>query len=148
MVVVGLVAPVPGGLPPLPTVSVEGPVRTQCLALETEEPLFDEFFPQPLYVQLLPEERPDFFPQGPWYRADIGPDSLRTLFSLSAWQPAGTDSIDIAWYHSPPIRIPARGESRVGRVTRRGYINFYHALLAPDRIVRVKELSCPATLGP
>jgi hypothetical protein len=148
VVVVGLVAPVPGGLPPLSTVSAEIPMRTQCLALETEEPLFDEFLPRPLYVQLLPQERPHIFPHGPWYRADIGPDSLRALFSFSAWQPAGPDSIDIAWYHSPPIRIPARGERRVGRVTRRGYINLFHALLSPDRIARVNELRCPARSVP
>ena len=148
IIVLGLVLPVPGGLPPLVTSTAEPPTRAQCLALESDEPLFDEFFPQPLYVELQPEPRPGVFPQGPWYRADLGADSMRAIFTLSAWQPAGSDSIDIAWYHSPPIRIPARGESRVGRVTRRGYINFFHALLAPDRIVRVRELSCPPRVGP
>jgi hypothetical protein len=143
ILIAGLVAPIPGGLPPLPPVPGARPALPQCLTLKTDQPLFDEWFPQPLYVELLPQERQGFLPEGPWYGADIGPDSMRAIFSFSVWQPAGSDSIDITWYHGPPIRIPARGDTRVGRITRRGYINFFHALLAPDRIVHVTEVPCP-----
>ena len=144
IVVAGLIVPVPGGLQPLPRFTGQAPLKAQCVSIESAAPLFDEYFPQPLPVQLLPAQVSSVLPlDAPTYQAVIGPDSLRGIFAFSVWQPAGLDSIDLTWYHSPPIRMPAQGATRTGRVTRRGYISFYHALLAPDQTVRVSEVPCP-----
>ena|SRR5688500_3367452 len=141
VVIVGLIVPIPVGLPAPPPGTAGVPTRAQCLALHTDEPLYDE--PLPPQVQLLPHPAPGNLNDGPTYRVNVEPESLRVLFAFAAWQPAGPDSIDIAWHHSPVLRIPARGKSRVGRVTRRGHSSFFYALLAPDRVLRVGELPCP-----
>jgi hypothetical protein len=144
--IVGMIAPISFGPLPTPPGKADAPTRTQCLALESE-PLFGHGLPDPLRLQLLPQPATGYLDAAPVYQADIGPDSLRAIFFFSVWQPAGPDSIDITWHHSPVVRIPARGERRVGRVARRGAVSFFEALLLPDRMLQVHEVPCPLALG-
>jgi hypothetical protein len=61
------------------------------------------------------------------------------------WRPAGPDSIDVTSYFQPMrmIRLPARGQHRVGRVAPKGYHTIWAAILAePDGQVFASEVPC------
>ena len=66
--------------------------------------------PLPSQMRLRGVER---FSDGSWFQADGGPG--QELFNQAWWRPAGPDSVDIAWHHSPILRLQARGDTLRGR---------------------------------
>lgn len=77
---------------------------------------------------------------GPWFRAEAGQEL--GLRAQAEWRPAGTDSIDIAWHHSPVLRLPLRGEQRVGRMAPAGVAPLYVQLGARDHRIVARPTSC------
>jgi hypothetical protein len=76
-------------------------------------------------------------PSGPLYRA------IDQSGAQWEWRPAGPDSIDIAHYHSPMIRIPVRGKRATGRVGAQGYYTMWAALFGGrDGQVFAREVQC------
>jgi hypothetical protein len=71
---------------------------------------------------------------GSWLQAILRPRP--EAFLLAGWRPAGTDSVDIAWYHSSVIRLPVprpgASDSVVGRLAPRGFAPFMWQLKFPS----------------
>jgi hypothetical protein len=81
----------------------------------------------------------------PWFAA-IRISSNRWT-ERAAWRPAGVDSIEISWYHSPLIRLPATGQARVGLAyprTEGGPLLL--ALLTQPTPAHAREVACPAAM--
>lgn len=64
-----------------------------------------------------------------------------------SWHPAGPDSIDIQWHHSPVLRLPARGQIVVGRGGWSGFGNWVDALTAEEFRIIGEEIRC-SSLAP
>jgi hypothetical protein len=71
----------------------------------------------------------------------------------AGWRPAGPDSIDIAWHHSPIVRLPSPlrtpGDSLVGRMEDAGYTTLLFQGPQDSYRVVARRVSCadfpPAT---
>jgi hypothetical protein len=108
----------PYGPQPLPgaaRVPRDMPARCLTLAYNYEQDV--ESLPSQLRL------RADTLPNPGWFAADDG--SPGVLARYVGWRPAGSDSIDIAWHHSPIVRLPwplrHPGDSLVGRMAFAGY---------------------------
>lgn len=105
--VVALVLPVPYGPRPIPGDPAALLSRAPlCLRLRYDAAGNGDF---PSEVRLRRAAR-----FRTYFAADGGPELFR-LYGYASWRPAGHDSIDIAWHHSPVLRIPIWGDSLVGR---------------------------------
>ena len=59
------------------------------------------------------------------------------------WAFAGSDSMDIVYYHTPVLRLPARGDTLVGRVSGDFGYTFFDLLTAPpEPKVRAIRVAC------
>jgi hypothetical protein len=136
LVVLALAVPLPLG--PSPVVGGQPPRRDTkpvCLALSYDA--MPDTRELPASVRLLPEPEPG---QG-WYRAFGGPDPDR-LYRSAWWRPAGPDSIDIGWHHSPVLRLPSRPDSVVGRVIP-AYVSSFIAFVLEAREFPVYAVRVP-----
>ena len=109
LVVLGLAVPL--SLGPSPVVGGQPPRRDApavCLALSYDRQQSTRELPTSVQLLAEPESRSG------WYRAVGGPDQDR-LYRTARWRPAGPDSVDIGWHHSPILRLPSRPDSAVGR---------------------------------
>ena len=131
-----LVVPVPYGPQPIPggDRALIDPLP-RCLRLEYE-PTLSERMPAQIRLRADAGMAPDFF------AADGGPERLR-LYNHASWRPAGADSLDIGWHHSPIIRLPIRGDSLVGRVAWAGAAPLW--ALAGRRDYRVVAFPMPCS---
>lgn len=50
-----------------------------------------------------------------WLRAEGGPGER--LYTYAGWRPAGPDSIEVAWHHSPILRLANRPDTLLGHAT-------------------------------
>jgi hypothetical protein len=66
------------------------------------------------------------------------------LWSFAGWRPAGPDSIDIFWHHSETLRLPATGDTVVGRAAYRMTGNLFNALSYADTgfTLRAEAIPC------
>lgn len=102
-------------LPTSPPTRGPGPLPAagsppRCLRLSWPSEATDRFGPLPQYLRLRSE--PGM--RAGWLRAEGG--APYHLSHHAQWQPAGPDSIDIRWHHSPLIRVAAHGSHRGGYV--------------------------------
>ena len=59
------------------------------------------------------------------------------------WEFAGSDSIDIVYHHVPVLRLPARGDTLIGRVSGHFGYTLYSLLIAPPELkVRAIRVAC------
>jgi hypothetical protein len=128
-VIIAISVPVPGNLTRPRGAFASRPTGTRCLALTYARPNDAEWFPA--RVRLLVEPAPPVHVDDGWYRAEFSPE-VGSPWSY-AWRPVGPDSIDIAWYHSPVIRLPVRGDTLVGRIAVWSYPSLFAAMMMPDR---------------
>lgn len=67
------------------------------------------------------------------------------LWHYAGWQPAGPDSLDIRWHHSPLVRLPARGPHAVGYAAETWPTPLLLHLLAPAPVtVAATDVPCPS----
>jgi len=82
------------------------------------------------------------------YAADGGPESMR-LYNYSSWRPAGRDSIDVGWHHSPVLRLPVAGDSLIGRGAWAGLAPLVEQLVTPkDFRVIARRYPCTKFIAP
>jgi hypothetical protein len=117
-IVLVAVARFPYGPQPLPDAArVPRGMPARCLTLASNYEQDAEFLPSQLRL------RDDTLRSHPgWFWADDG--SPGVLRRFVGWRPVGSDSIDIAWHHSPIIRLPwphQPADSLVGRMAYAGY---------------------------
>lgn len=134
--------PAPGSVPELP----QGPAPAAgafplCLVLELERPTRHT-----VLVRLTDSLR--------------GRSSSLTWFAATrvsasgwaepaAWRPAGGDSIDLSWYHSPLIRLPAAGQARIGLAYPRTEGSpLLMALFSQPTPAQARETACPSARAP
>jgi hypothetical protein len=84
-----------------------------------------------------------------WFVADRASESRG--YSDIGWRPAGPDSIDIAWHHSPIVRLPSprrtSDDSLVGRMAAAGFTPlFFHGDKHSYRVV-AHRVNCAATIA-
>lgn len=94
----------------------------------------------PARMRLLPTVLDSNFAGLTIYRA-VGPSSdwRQPLW----WEFAGSDSMDIVYHHVPVLRLPARGDTLIGRVSGHFALTLYSLLLArPDLKVRAIRVAC------
>lgn len=136
VLVAALGVPAPESVPELP----QGPAPTAaafpiCLVLELAEP--------ERHTELL--QLTDSLvwrsSSGTWFAATRLPVDHWTRGA--AWRPAGVDSIEIGWHHSPLVRLPAAGHSRIGLAHPREHINLVQALFSQPTPARAREMACP-----
>jgi hypothetical protein len=77
-------------------------------------------------------------PRRTWYAART---DKRSWFD-AAWRPAHRDSIDVASYHSPRIRLPSRGDYRVGQVIPTGALPLFIAMFERRETVIAHRVPC------
>jgi hypothetical protein len=58
------------------------------------------------------------------------------------WRPAGMDSIDIVWHHSPVLRLATRGDTLRGRAAASYVGNLLGAMLESDFAVAAVRVEC------
>lgn len=116
----------------------------QCITVAYNYEQDVELFPSRLRL------RPDALWSNPgWFGADDGSQGVLRRFVW--WRPAGSDSIDIAWYHSPVVRLPwprhQPGDSLVGRMAPSGYATLLFQ--GPQRSYRVvaRPVKCADIFG-
>ena len=112
----------------------------RCLRL-AYDPASDSDW-MPVVVRVRPNRAPTYDVQQTWYEAD----EIRAsgFHRRLAWRPAGRDSVDIVWHHSPVLRIPARGASRVGRGGLSQHVSIFSLVTNQDVVVRAREFACGA----
>jgi len=82
-----------------------------------------------------------------WFAADGGPTP--GLHTIAWWRAAGPDSMDIAWHHSPLLRLPVRGDSvMVGRVEPAGVAPLVQVLALHVGTVIAREMPCGEFVAP
>lgn len=81
-----------------------------------------------------------------WFEADGKRGSA--VRRLVTWRPAGPDSIDVVWHHSPVLRIPVRGASRVGRGGWSEHASIFSLVANQDFAVRAREFPCASQEWP
>lgn len=114
----------------------------RCLQLTYDPP--DEHDWMPTAVRLQPEvDRRYARIEQTWYRADA--DQKNGHCSWLAWRPAGPDSMDIIWHHSPVLRLPTPGTSIVGRGGWQAHASIYSLFFNPDFTVHAREIACSTT---
>lgn len=124
---------VAGGRPPRPDSA------PRCLALSYHQARDTRELPAA--VELLTEPGP-----GPGsYRAVGGVDRSR-LYHDAWWRPAGSDSIDIGWHHSPVLRLPSRPDSVAGRVIP-AHVSSLVVFVLDAREFRVYAVRVPCGVG-
>jgi hypothetical protein len=134
--VAGTFADRPGGVAP------RAGADARCLRLTYNPP--DKYRWMPTAVRLHPEvDRAYAAIEQTWYRADA--DREDGFYQWLAWRPAGRDSVDIVWHHSPVLRLPTRGTSLVGRGGWPDHASIFSLPLNPDFTVRAHEIACSAT---
>lgn len=127
----------PGGTAP------RAGAASRCLRLAYDPP--DEYHWMPTAVRLHPEaDRRYGETKRTAYRADSDRKDGHHYLSL-AWRPAGRDSMDITWHHSPVLRLPAAGTPAVGRGGWRSHASIYSLPSEPDFAVHAREIACSAT---
>ncbi len=74
------------------------------------------------------------------YRAvDPSSDRRQPLW----WEFTGSDSMDIVYHHVPVLRLPARGDTLIGRVSGHFALTLYSLLLArPELKARAIRVAC------
>lgn len=126
----------PGGAAP------QAGADPRCLQLAYDPP--DEHDWMPTAVRLHPEvDRRYAMIEQTWYRADA--DQKNGHYSWLAWRPAGPDSMDIIWHHSPVLRLPTPGTSIVGRGGWQAHASIYSLFFNPDFTVHAREIACSTT---
>ena len=144
--VIGFLGPFPGSFGPLPgSADRARPTVSRCLALEYDPSSVGSWMPVAIRLNSTPAEllpRPD----APGYLATLVWRDLRES-DVAAWRPAGRDSVDIAWYHSPILRLPLPDTLLPTGSRGRGgwwqYPNLYSAILNEGHFrVRAIEISC------
>lgn len=136
MPIAGTFADHPGGAAP------RAGTDPRCLQLAYDPP--DERDWMPTALRLHPEvDRRYAASEQAWYRADA--DRKDGHYSWLTWRPAGPDSMDIVWHHSPVLRLPMRGTSLVGRGGWRDHASIYSLFFDPDFTVRAREIACSTT---
>src|SRR5258705_2516200 len=113
IVVLALAMPLPYG-PPLVLSgqphAIAGTVR--CVQLRFERGEESRYYPW-----LIRLRSDTMFRRTSWLQADGLGQSAHAIPAW--WRPVGTDSLDIAWHHSPIVRLPwqiGTADSSIGRV--------------------------------
>jgi hypothetical protein len=128
----------PGGPP---TALTQAP---RCLTLSYAPESVGRYLPRA--VRLLPPSAGPgpYFSGAGVYAADL----FGRLSRDGAWRPAGPDSVDLRWYHSPTLRLPVvpeLGGGWMGRGAYEGARSLYSDLFAvPPFAVSVAVLDCSA----
>jgi hypothetical protein len=139
----GMVLPVRGTFQPVPPGTPAPPTGDRCLALAYRGTDLERYFPREL--RLTARRVPAFdLPSQLAYVAE----GLRHPY-FAVWRPAGPDSIDIAWHHSPTLRLPSPGrivgEEVVGRGGLWTHLSLYSAMFNLGAFtVSAREQPCPA----
>ena len=113
-------------------------------ALAQEPRCFDLRYPtspdryMPRRIRLESGFSPNVAPARVWYAASTD----ARLWNDIAWRPFGADSIDIASYDSPRIRLPAAGEQLTGQVIPTGTGTLFQALWMTREPVEARRVSC------
>ena len=149
--VLAITVPVAGDFPPLSSAGVaSAPPATRCLSLAYEPATGGRWLPATLRLTSDTAALFDRPPRARAYRAEGGPEDGPGSFGyrFAAWRPAGSDSVDIAWHHSPIIRLPVRrgahGDTLVGRAGAWSYPSLYDAVVRRESLsVRAVEHGCP-----
>jgi len=135
LAVLALAVPVPYGPRPIPgdpgTLLAQTPF---CLHVR-----YDSGGPSDLPSELR-LRRARGFGRG-MFAADGGPQSFRR-YNYANWRPAGHDSVDIAWHHSPILRIPVSGDSLIGRGQWAGAAPLFDQLDLRDFRVVARRFPC------
>ena len=124
LVLIGLIVPVDGTLLAVAPGITAAPDRERCLELATDT----AGAPAARRIRLTVRR---VRPWPPWSAPAYA--AVDALDGVAMWRPAGRDSIDIAQYHRPVIRLPL-GPTRAPSVLRgrSGFLrhtSFYAALL-------------------
>jgi len=127
LVVLALSVPVPGDFPRhAGAASFERAPAPTCLRLSYEPVEAGRWLPS--HASLTDSSAREY--------SRPGLPSSRAIFGFGAefderggWRPAGRDSFDLVWYHSPVLRLPARGDTLVGRGDWGAYPSLFDALL-------------------
>ena len=77
-------------------------------------------------------------PTRAWYAAQTD----ARLWQDIAWRPIGADSIDIASYDSPRIRLPAAGDDVTGQLVPTGTGTVFQALWITREPVEARRVPC------
>lgn len=140
LAVVALAVPLPVG----PRALGDGPAPAagtppRCLALHVPSEATHRHGPLPARLRLDAGPRDQYG----WRPAAGG--RPHDLAYHAAWRPAGADSIDIRWHHSPVIRLAARGPRRGGFVLPAWPASLVHLMLEPPPVaITAEEAPCDA----
>jgi hypothetical protein len=138
-----LVVPVPYGPRELPggrAPAAVSPPRCLRLAYDYEQDVYPL-----LTIVRLHSEHLSFSEL--WLRAD-GSYPARDTPTFAMWRPAGPDSMDIVWHHSPVVRLPALGDSLVGRLAPAGVLPLFWLALTQLHDYRAVALPVPCDQFP
>jgi hypothetical protein len=134
-IVLAIGVPVPYGPDPIP--GEAGPIvrhLPMCLELRAADTKGDR---PPNRVRLLAHDGP--------FRGTFTAqtDGSPAEFIQPWWRPAGRDSIDIGWHHSPIVRLPWPGDSVIGRSAPAGIAPLIWPFLGmPDTRIAAHRVPC------
>ena len=141
LLVLALAAPVPLTAPRVTSnVAPSLGSAPQCFSLAYVREIGPEWFPR--RVRLTSDSSWLSADRVRWYRviADSVHDSA---YRDAWWRPVGLDSIEIAWYHSPAIRLPTKGNTLMGVALPTGVWSLFElALFAHPYPVRAVRSQC------
>lgn len=141
LLVLALAAPVPLTAPRVTSnVAPSLGSSPQCFSLAYVREIGPEWFPR--RVRLTTDSSSLRADRVRWYR--VITDSVRNSGYRDAWwRPVGFDSIEIAWHHSPAIRLPTRGDTLIGVALPTGVWSLFElALFAQPYAVRAVRSQC------
>jgi hypothetical protein len=143
----GFLIPVRGTFAPPVAVTLPNntPVIARCFSLDYAPQFMGRWMPA--FVRLDPE-RLRLFDRGgaKGFQAEGWPG--HGLYEFAGWRSADSDPIDIAWHHSPILRLPLPprriGQTLVGRGGAWSYLSLYDAIVDDGRFtVQATEIVCP-----